>query len=118
VRDPGLPQRPINYLRKQGATRKPLNFHWAVGEGQVCIRERLCPRGQWAQPQCQSSGGAGTPLTAIGFGWCCVELGGVLLPTGDVPCFCDFLKMGMGITNVAVRGQIKSGCRALSHRQT
>jgi len=47
-----------------------------------------------------------------------VELGGVLLPTGDVPCFCDFLKMGMGITNVAVRGQIKSGCRALSHRQT
>lgn len=45
------------------------------------VKERLCPRGRWAQPQCWSSGSTGTVPSAIGFGWRC--MGSVL---GLNPC--------------------------------
>ena len=63
--------------------------HRAVGraEGGGGGMERLCPRGWWARNCCQSSGGAGTPLSATGFGWCC---GGSVTPMGPfqvrIPC--------------------------------
>ena len=59
------------------------------GEGQVGVRGRLCPIGWWAwnrvpravgtASSCWSSGSVGTLLSAIGFGWCCVDASVILM---------------------------------------
>lgn len=65
-----------------GATLPAAQAVMLAGQGQVGARERLSPRGRWAQPHSQGSGTApscrssGTPLChSTGVGCCCVGVG-------------------------------------------